>query len=89
MISWSSSTASSRPATSANVVLGESFETALARDFPKLMTRLPPPCIWLMKKMARPMINRNGMIPAMNASHGLACWESTSNFATLARGSPW
>ena len=84
LISWSSSTASSRPATSAKVVLGWSFETALARDLPKLMTRLPPPCIWLMKKIASPMMRRNGMIPARNDSQGFAFWESTSNFATSA-----
>ena len=43
LISWSSSTASSAPATSAKVVLGASLLTILARDLPKLITRLPPP----------------------------------------------
>lgn len=45
LISWSSSTASSDPATSANVVLGVSLVMSFALDFPKFMTREPPPCI--------------------------------------------
>ncbi len=40
--------ASSAPATSANVVLGVSLVTSLARDLPKFITREPPPCIWFM-----------------------------------------
>ena len=47
MISWSSSTASSAPATSAKVVFGVSLLTSLALDLPNCMTREPPPCIWL------------------------------------------
>ncbi len=49
LISWSSSTASSEPATSANVVLGVSLVMSLALDFPKFMTREPPPCIWFIR----------------------------------------
>ncbi|CAM5642955.1 hypothetical protein STENM327S_07079 [Streptomyces tendae] len=45
LISWSSSTASSDPATSENVVLGVSLVMSLALDLPKFMTREPPPCI--------------------------------------------
>jgi hypothetical protein len=50
LISSSSSTASSAPATSANVVLGVSLVISLALDLPNCMTREPPPCIWLKKK---------------------------------------
>ncbi len=60
MISWSSSTASSAPATSANVVLGVSLLTILALDLPKFMTRLPPPCIWLITKNSRSPTRMNG-----------------------------
>ena len=60
MISWSSSMASSAPATSANVVLGVSLLTSLALDLPNCMTRLPPPCIWFMKKKSRPRMMMNG-----------------------------
>ena len=49
MISWSSSTASSDPATSAKVVFGVSLVMSLALDFPKFMTREPPPCIWFIR----------------------------------------
>lgn len=48
LISWSSSMASSAPATSAKVVLGVSLVISFARDLPKFMTREPPPCIWFM-----------------------------------------
>ncbi len=48
LISWSSSTASSTPATSRKVILGASTDMRLARDLPKDMTFDPPPCIWLM-----------------------------------------
>jgi hypothetical protein len=43
LISWSSSTASSHPATSLNVTFGESGDMRFARLFPKLMTFEPPP----------------------------------------------
>ena len=57
LISWSSSMASSAPATSANVVLGVSLVTSLALDLPKFITREPPPCICdSMKKNSRKMI---------------------------------
>ncbi len=44
LTSWSSSMASSTPATSLNVVLGWSFVTSLARALPNCITRPPPPC---------------------------------------------
>src|SRR3712207_8537205 len=42
LISWSSSTASSTPATSRKVIFGESTDMRLARDLPKDMTFEPP-----------------------------------------------
>jgi hypothetical protein len=57
---WSSSIASSAPATSAKVVFGVSLLTSLALLLPNCMTRLPPPCIWFMKKNSRPRISRIG-----------------------------
>ena len=60
MISSSSSIASSAPATSAKVVFGVSLLTSLALDLPKLITRLPPPCTWLMTKNSTPTISRIG-----------------------------
>ena len=56
----SSSIASSAPATSANVVFGVSLLTSLALLRPKLITRLPPPCIWLITKNSTPTISRIG-----------------------------
>lgn len=50
MISWSSSTASSEPATSAKVVFGVSLVISFALDLPNCMTREPPPCIWFIRK---------------------------------------
>ena len=60
MISWSSSIASSAPATSANVVFGVSLVISLALDFPKFITREPPPCIWFMMNRKISMIRMIG-----------------------------
>ncbi len=60
LISWSSSIASSAPATSANVVLGVSLLTSFALDFPKFMTREPPPCTEFMMKNSRNTTSRIG-----------------------------
>ena len=53
LISYSSSTASSAPATSAKVVFGVSLVIIFALDLPKLSTREPPPCICDMKNSSR------------------------------------
>ena len=60
LISCSSSTASSTPATSLNVILGESTDIRLARLLPKLITLLPPPCIWFIRKIQNPKNSTNG-----------------------------
>ena len=52
--------ASSAPATSANVVFGVSLVISLALDFPKFITREPPPCIWLSRKKKIRMIRMYG-----------------------------
>ena len=71
LISCSSSTASSAPATSLNVTLGESTLTRLARLLPKLMTLEPPPCIWFMMKNQNPMMSRIGrMVNRALVHHG-------------------
>src|SRR6185437_6184224 len=72
LISWSSSTASSAPATSANVVFGVSLLTSLALERPKLITRLPPPCIWLITKKSTPTISRIGSRLTSRESQGLS-----------------
>lgn len=55
MISYSSSTASSAPATSANVVFGMSFDSCLAFDLPKpIIPPRPPPCMRFMTKKKMP-----------------------------------
>ena len=59
LISCSSSTASSSPATSANVTFGWSFDSGLARDLPKLMTR-PPPWTWFRTNRTTPRTSTNG-----------------------------
>ena len=70
LISWSSSTASSTPATSLNVTLGESTLTRLARLLPKLMTLEPPPCIWFIMKIQKTMISTNGSSESSAPHHG-------------------
>ena len=71
LISCSSSTASSQPATSLNVTLGESTLTRLALLLPKLMTLEPPPCIWFMMKNQKPMMSRIGrMVNNALVHHG-------------------
>jgi hypothetical protein len=72
LISCSSSMASSTPATSANVVLGMSLLTSLALLRPKLITRFPPPCIWLRMKNRIPNRSRKGSIENSRDSHGLS-----------------
>ncbi len=60
LISCSSSTVSSMPATSLKVTLGESTLARLARLLPKLITLEPPPCIWFMMKNQKPRMSTSG-----------------------------
>ena len=77
LISWSSSMASSTPATSAKVTFGVSLLTILGRAFPKLMTRLPPPWAWFMKKAMTPMIRMKGAKLKSSVTQRLSFWLST------------
>ncbi len=60
LISCSSSTASSTPATSLKPIFGESGVIRFARDLPKLITFEPPPCTWFMRKIQKPNRRTNG-----------------------------
>ena len=60
LISCNSSTASSTPATSRNVILGESTDIRLARDLPNDMTLEPPPWTWFIRNIQNPMKITNG-----------------------------
>lgn len=71
MISWSSSTASSEPATSANVVFGVSLVMSLALDFPKFMTREPPPCIWFIRNRKTRTMRTKGRSESSTLRNGL------------------
>ena len=62
LISWSSSTASSTPATSLKPIFGESGAIRLARLLPKLITFEPPPCTWFMRKIQKAIRITNGRI---------------------------
>src|SRR5579859_4592665 len=60
LISCSSSTASSTPATSRKVILGESTDMRFARDLPNDITLEPPPWNWFMRNNHNPMKITNG-----------------------------
>ena len=60
MISWSSTLASSAPATSSNVTLGVSPVSSFAFDLPKLKAFAPPACIERNRKNQIPKIRRYG-----------------------------
>ena len=100
LISSSSSTASSTPATSLKVIFGWSLVTTFALALPKDMTRLPPPCICCMRKKKIPMMIRNGRklvrMPTQTdwfwglTSWGTSgCWESRSSRREVDRKELW
>ena len=69
LISCNSSTASSTPATSLNVILGESTDIRLARDLPNDMTFDPPPWTWFIRNIQNPMKITNGRMYVSSDSH--------------------
>ena len=71
MISWSSSFASSTPATSLNVTFFCELDDSLARLFPNDSALFPPLCICRMKKIQKPIIRRIGAQAYSSAAHGL------------------
>src|SRR5881227_2338424 len=70
LISCSSSTASSTPATSLKPILGESGAIRFARDLPKLITFEPPPCTWFIRKIQKPKSSTNGSSDVRIDHHG-------------------
>ena len=84
LISWSSSTASSAPATSLNVTFGESGDMRFARLLPKLMTFEPPPCTWFMRKIQNAMRITNGRTLMSSAHHADEPVPFESNLMLLA-----
>src|SRR5213075_890457 len=60
LISCSSSTASSTPATSLKPIFGESGAIRFARLFPKLITFEPPPWTWFIRKIQKAKRSTNG-----------------------------
>ncbi len=82
MISWSSSTASSDPATSVNVVLGVSFVISFAFDFPKFITREPPPCIWFIRKRKTTTMRTKGSSESSTLTNGF-CFDGETVYPSL------
>jgi hypothetical protein len=70
LISCSSSTASSTPATSLKPIFGESGVIRFARDLPKDMTFEPPPCTWFIRKIQKPNRRTNGSSDVRIDHHG-------------------
>ena len=70
LISCSSSTASSTPATSLKPIFGESGAMRLARDFPNDITFEPPPCTWFIRKIQKPNRSTNGSSEVRIPHHG-------------------
>ncbi len=69
LISCSSSTASSAPATSLKPILGVSGVIRLARLLPKLITLEPPPCTWFIRKIQKPIRSAKGRIEISSELH--------------------
>ena len=86
MISCSSSTASSAPATSAKVVFGVSLEINFALDLPKLSTREPPPCICDMNSSSRITSTAIGSRLTSRLTKMLSLVTLVSYFGDRARG---
>ena len=79
LISSSSSTASSAPATSRKVILGWSGAMRLARLLPKLITFDPPPCIWFIRKIQNTKNSANGARVMRKPHHADPPRPSTTN----------
>src|SRR5437762_13728488 len=70
LISPSSLTASSTPATSLKPIFGESGVIRFARDVPKLITFEPPPCTWFIRKIQKPNKRTRGSSEVRIDHHG-------------------
>ena len=71
MISWSSSFASSTPATSLNVTFFCVLDESFARLLPNERALFPPLCICRMMKIQKPIISRIGAQEYSSVAHGL------------------
>ena len=71
MISWSSSFASSTPATSLKVTFFCELDDSFALLLPNDSALLPPLCIWRMKKIQKPITSRKGAHEYSSDAHGL------------------
>ena len=89
MISCSSSTASSTPATSLKPIFGESGAIRFARDLPKLITFEPPPCIWFIRKIQNPISSRIGRNEAITDVHEKPPVPFESNLTFFVRSRFW
>ncbi len=83
MISFSSSLASSTPATSLNVIFFCCMESRRARLLPKLIALLPPDCIWRSRKNHRPSSSANGAIEISVETQKFEFWSLIVTFT------PW
>ena len=77
LISCSSSTASSTPATSRKVIFGESADIRLARDLPNDITFEPPPWTWFIRNSQKPRNSTNGRMNVSRLSSSLLFSDST------------
>ncbi len=77
LISCSSSTASSTPATSRKVIFGESADSRLARDLPNDITFEPPPCTWFIRKIQNAKNRTKGITYVSRLSSALLFSDST------------
>jgi hypothetical protein len=82
LISWSSSTASSTPATSLNVMRGWSRVMRLAFALPNDITLLLPPCICWRKNHMKPTMSTIGSSCARIDSHGFGFCGSGVNLTS-------
>ena len=60
LISWNLLDGLVRPGDVLNVTFGESGDMRFARLLSKLITFDPPPCIWFMRKIQKPIRSTNG-----------------------------
>src|SRR5215203_1404686 len=89
LISWSSSTASSTPATSLKPIFGASGVIRLARDLPKLITFEPPPWTWFIRKIQNPNSRTNGSSDVRIDHHALVPTPFESNLTALSSSFFW
>src|SRR5437762_9548676 len=94
MISWSSSFASSTPATSLNVTFFCELDDSFALLLPNESALLPPLCICRMKKIQNPTISRTGAQVYSKDAQGLAvgsfaCTTTPRSISLLASPSYW